>query len=239
MNERIDGILKQLDEAARIQKESADSSIVGKGRQKIEAVGVLATSAVAVSQLAWRFIYPIYAILHFLLVKVFWKVYQPVWNKFAYNADGSFSKIRGSITMLSSIVGAWILYGFMFFAADVVLYIFTARVDEVVYLSNAQEIIPEENVHSVQGCETEKAGEEFSCSADQSLYFRIDPDAFSTVWSIFANGALFYPDYVAATIAPGWEKCTITSYGFRMKVFLRGFDIYPKLLSAECGKHET
>ena len=124
----------------------------------------------------------------------------------------------------------------MFFAADVVLYAFTARVDEVVYLSNAQEIIPEDNIHSVQGCEVETAGEEFSCTADKSLYFRIDPDTFSTVWSLLSNGTLFYSDYVAATVAPGWEKCTITSYGFRMKVFLRGFDIYPKLLSANCGK---
>ena len=236
MNERIDDILKQLSEEDRIRKESADNSLSGKGKQKIKAIGILTTTAIALSQLVWRFIYPIYAVLYFIAIDIIWKIYGPVWNKFAYMPDGSFSKVRGSVTLLASIIGAWALYGFMFFAADVVLYAFTARVDEVVYLSNAQEIIPEDNIHSVQGCEVETAGEEFSCTADKSLYFRIDPDTFSTVWSLLSNGTLFYSDYVAATVAPGWEKCTITSYGFRMKVFLRGFDIYPKLLSANCGK---
>ena len=236
MKERIDDILKQLSEEERIRKESDGESLAGKSKRKIKSIGILTTSAIALSQLAWRFIYPIYAILYFIVVDVLWKVYSPVWNKFAYTAEGAFSKTRGGITILSSIVGLWLLYGFMFFAFDVVLYAATARVDEVVYLSNAQEIIPEENVHSVQGCEVEAEGEVFSCSPEKSLYFRIDPDTFSTVWSLLSNGTLFYPDYVAATIAPGWEKCTITSYGFRMKIFLRGFDIYPMLLSANCGK---
>lgn len=236
MNERINDILKQLNEEERIRKESMDNSISSKGKQKIKALGILTTTALTFSQLVWRFIYPIYVILYFITINIIWKIYGPVWDKFAYMPDGSFSKVRGSITLLASIIGVWVLYGFMFFAADVALYVITARVDEVVYLSNAQEIIPEDNIHSVQGCEVETAGEEFSCTADKSLYFRIDPDTFSTVWSLLSNGTLFYPDYVAATIAPGWEKCTITSYGFRMKIFLRGFDIYPKLLSANCGK---
>lgn len=114
------------------------------------------------------------------------------------------------------------------------LYAATSRVDEIVYLSNAQEIIPEQNLFSVQGCEASFAGEDFSCSEEESLYFRIEPTEFAQVWSLLYRGNFFYPDYIAAPIAPGWQRCTITSYGFRMKTMIRRWEIYPELLSAKC-----
>lgn len=234
MKERIDDILKQLSEEERIRKESADNSLAGKTRQKIKAVETLTTSALVLVHLLWRIIYPFYVIFHYVVIKFLWKYYSPIWNKFAYAADGSFSKVRGTATLLSSLVGVWVLYGFLFFMGDVLLYVTTAHVDEVVYLSNAQEIDPLENIHSVQGCTTQAEGEQFSCDADKSLYFRIENDDFAEVWSLLNHGTLFYPDYVAAPIAPGWQRCTVTSYGFRMKIFLRGFNIYPSLLSAKC-----
>mgnify|MGYP000689262046 FL=1 len=98
MNERIDDILKQLSEEDRIRKESADNSLSGKGKQKIKAIGILTTTAIALSQLVWRFIYPIYAVLYFIAIDIIWKIYGPVWNKFAYMPDGSFSKVRGRLT---------------------------------------------------------------------------------------------------------------------------------------------
>lgn len=50
------------------------------------------------------------------------------------------------------------------------------------------------------------------------------------------RGDFFYPDYVAATVAPGWQECTITSYGFRAKLFIRRLEIYPELLSVDCQR---
>ena len=237
MKERIDDILKQLSEEERIRKENADNSLAGKTKYRIKAIETLLSSSLTLVHLLWRIVYPFYLIFHFVFIKMLWQYYRPIWDKFAYkNVNGArrLSKVRGSFTIVCSIVGVWFLYGFMFFAGDAALYVATAKVDEVVYLSNAQEIIPEENIHSVQGCITGDAGENFSCDADKSLYFRINPNTFATVWSLLSHGSFFYPDYVAAPIAPGWQKCTITSYGFRLKIFLRGFDIYPELLSARC-----
>jgi len=237
MKERIDDILKQLSEEERIRKESADNSLAGKTKQKIKAIETLTTSALVLVHLLWRIIYPFYVIFHFVFIQFLWKYYKPIWDKFSYVGEGEdrhFSKVRGTMTLLSSLVGVWVLYGFMFFMGDVLLYVATGHVDEIVYLSNAQEIDPLENIHSVQGCTAQAEGENFSCDSDKSLYFRIENDAFAEVWSLVNHGAFFYPDYVAAPIAPGWQKCTVTSYGFRMKIFLRGFNIYPMLLSAKC-----
>jgi hypothetical protein len=237
MNDRIEDILKQLEEEKNIRETSDNNSMLGKTKQKFKAVEVLSTSTLAFLHLIWKIVYPFYAIFRYAILNTFWKYYKPIWNRFAYigeKEDRHFSKVRGAVTLLSSLVFGWILYGFLFFVSDVVLYVATAHVDEMVYLSNAQEIDSLENIHSVQGCTVQSTGENFSCDSDKSLYFRIENNAFAEVWSILKHGTLFYPDYVAAPIAPGWQQCTVTSYGFRMKLFLRGFNIYPALLSAKC-----
>jgi hypothetical protein len=45
---------------------------------------------------------------------------------------------------------------------------------------------------------------------------------------------LFFPDYVAASVPLSISECKITSYGVRVKIFMRGMDIYPDLLQTEC-----
>ena len=45
---------------------------------------------------------------------------------------------------------------------------------------------------------------------------------------------LFFPDYVAASVPLSISQCTITSYGLRLKLIMRGVDIYPDLLKTEC-----
>jgi hypothetical protein len=235
MKERIDDILNQLSEEERLRKESADKSIMGKTRERIKAIDTIATSLMALFQLVWRVIGPAYSVVRFILINLFWKYYKPVWDKFAYVGDPkTFSKTRGAVTLVGSLVGIWMIYYAMFFVADLTLYVVTGRVDEVVYLSNAQEIGPVENIFSVQGCEAVETGQTFSCSEDESLYFRIEPSGFAHIWSVVSRGNFFYPDYVAAPIAPGWQKCVITSYGFRMKTMVRQWEIYPELLSARC-----
>lgn len=166
-----------------------------------------------------------------------WKHYRKIWDRFAYatiDDQRVFSRKRGAYTLIGTFLTLWFAISITSFVWHTTLYIATARVDEVVYLSNAQEIAPDENIFSVQGCEATVAGETFSCSEDESLYFRIEPSEFAQVWSILSRGNFFYPDYVAAPIAPGWQKCVITSYGFRMKTMIRSWEIYPELLSARC-----
>jgi hypothetical protein len=186
-----------------------------------------------------RFIYPIYSWGYWLFSILFWKRFRYVWDRTVYstNAAGErkFSKVRGATVIASTVAVLFLVYQSLFVLFDAALYTVTGRVNEVVYLSNAQEIVPDSNIFSVQGCVAPAQGETFSCGAEDSLYFRISPSGFNHFWSVLNNGTLFYPDYVAAPVAPGWQQCTVTSYGIRVKFLMRSWDIYPELLSARCS----
>jgi hypothetical protein len=185
-----------------------------------------------------RFIYPYYSWAAWIFGIVFWKPFRRVWDRFGYTvkSDGTrrFSTIRGTSIIAATTALVFLAYHAFFVLVDTGLYLATANVDEVVYMSNAQEISADDNLHSAQGCIAKSDAVEFTCGAEDSLYFRIEATAFNHVWSLINTGTLFYPDYVAAPIAPGWEQCVITSYGIRAKLFMRTWDIYPRLLSATC-----
>jgi hypothetical protein len=83
-------------------------------------------------------------------------------------------------------------------------------------------------VHSVQGCH------QLPCTDENSFYFRIRATLFNEIWSLAHGRGLFFPDYVAASVPLSISECRITSYGVRMKIFMRGMDIYPDLLQTEC-----
>jgi hypothetical protein len=96
------------------------------------------------------------------------------------------------------------------------------------YLGRSQELDPEGNVFSAQGCES------VTCTDQTSIYFRIKPSLAHHVWSLLHNGNIFFPDFVAAAIQNDVNKCTVTGYGSRLKFFVRNWDIYPQILSVEC-----
>lgn len=181
-----------------------------------------------------RFVRPVYKWLYWFYGIIFWNNYRKLWDWYVRDKNGSFSRIRGGTLIAMTIASLFIVYQLLFVTFDTALYVTTARVNEVVYLSNAQEISADDNLHSAQGCVIDPNAEEFSCDASASLYFRIKPSLFNHLWSLTHEGSLFLPDYVAAPIAPGWQECTITSYGIRVKFFMRAWDLYPELLAAEC-----
>lgn len=185
-----------------------------------------------------RFIWPYYSWCAWLFSVVFWRPFRSAWDRFGYKtrSDGTrrFSTVRGTGVIAAAAVTVFFVYQLLFVLFDTALYFTTARVNETVYMSNAQEISAADNLHSAQGCISKADSAEFTCGTEDSLYFRIESNAFSHIWSLLHNGTLFYPDYVAAPIAPGWEQCVITSYGIRAKFFMRTWDIYPNLLSATC-----
>lgn len=181
-----------------------------------------------------KIVLPIYNWVYWLFFHLFWKHFRGGWNKYTYK-NGSFSKVRGAAYISTTAALLFVLYHFVFILADAGLYIVTGNVNEIVYLANAQEISPEDNSFSVQGCTAPADGEVFSCSTNDSLYFRIEPSAFNHIWSVVNTGNIFFPDYVAAPIAPGWQECEVTSYGIRIKLLMRNWDIYPELLSAKCS----
>lgn len=187
-----------------------------------------------------RVIYPIYSWGYWLFSILFWKRFRTIWDRFVYKTDKDgnkkFSKVNGAAIIASTAMVLVLAYHSLFVLFDATVYAFTRHADEFVYLSNAEEISPDSNIFSVRGCVAPAIGESFSCGAEDSLYFRISPSNFNHVWSFFNTDTwLFYPEEVAAPIAPGWQQCTVTSYGVRLKFLMRNWDIYPELVSARCS----
>lgn len=163
-----------------------------------------------------------------------WRFYRFLWDKVVYYEDAyqnrQFSKTRGGIFLLLSGIFAWYVFvPMLVFIAYAILYFTTVKRDEIVYLTNSQEIRPNENEHSVQGCHA------LPCTDQNSLYFRIRASNFNEAWSILSGRGLFFPDYVAAAVPVAVSRCKITSYGLRIKFLMRGLDIYPDLLETECA----
>lgn len=166
-------------------------------------------------------------------VRHLFRWYRWLWDKVVYRQDQYknrlFSKTRAGLFLTATVVFAWfILLPLLEFLFDVGLYLATVRRDEVVYLTNSQEILPQENVHSVQGCHS------LPCTDENSVYFRIRATPFNEVWSLVQGHGLFYPDFVAAAVPLTISRCTITSYGMRIKFVVRNLDIYPDVLRTEC-----
>lgn len=99
---------------------------------------------------------------------------------------------------------------------------------ETIYLTSTEEINPEEDIHSVRGCES------LPCREENSIYFRVKANMFTHAYAVITRGHLFYPDRVASVIAPGMNVCQVSSYGIRLKALMRGMDIYPYMLDAVC-----
>lgn len=72
------------------------------------------------------------------------------------------------------------------------------------------------------------------CTDENSIYFRIRATPFNEAWNVVHHGSLFFPDYLAAAIPVTVSRCTITTYGIRVKLFMRGTEIYPDLLESSC-----
>jgi len=159
--------------------------------------------------------------------------YRRLWARLVYVEDRfqqrQFSKTRAGLTLAGTFVFVWFLMiPLLVFAFDVALYFATVKHDEIVYLNNSQEVLPEENVHAVQGCHS------LPCTDENSFYFRIRATLFNEAWSLVHGYGFFFPDYVAAAVPVSISQCKITSYGLRMKLMMRGIDVYPDILRTEC-----
>lgn len=240
---RIDQILRELDQVNIEELKNEANSAINKTKNFFNPFHYFWVQNTSSALYIWnKFLRPVWNFLYSIGVGFFWRQFRKIWDKFAFSEiDGKkvFSKKKGAAVLL--VVGFFLYFmvNILGILCHTTLYMTTGRVDEVVYLSNAQEVDPENNIFSVQGCEyIANADTNFSCSEEESLYFRIEPSEFAQVWSLLTKGSMFYPDYVAAPIAPGWQQCTITSYGFRIKTMIRRFEIYPELLQARCGPIE-
>lgn len=167
----------------------------------------------------------------------FFRQYRKLWSLAVYRRTEfgtlRLSKTRAGLFLTATVLAAVCAVGMASFVFDGVMYAATSRPNEIIYLTQSQEVDAEGNVHAVRGCES------LPCSDLDSVYFRISPSAFNHVWSLVDSGSLFYPDYVSAAVPPGVNRCTVTSYGVRMKFLMRGADIYPEVLKASCSPVQT
>jgi hypothetical protein len=169
---------------------------------------------------------------------IYWPVpylfhaYRHLWDKIVYTEDQHqnrlFSKTRAGVFLAATAGFLWYLaVPLLAFLATAIIFLATVK-NETVFLTNSQEIIPEDNTHSVQGCT------ELPCSDTNSVYYRVRASNFNEAWSLITGRGIFYPDFVAASVPLTISKCEIKSYGLRAKLLVRGFELYPDVIEAKC-----
>lgn len=233
LRQQVDALKK------RIETHAYEAEKTEAGRWQTRAAADITGLARFAAQMAlgavWIYEHILAPVGHFLAVPALFlfNAYRRLWTRMVYAEDKfevrRFSKTRAGIMLAVSLVSVWFvvlpLLGLLW---DTGLYFATARRDEIVYLTNSQEILPEHNIHSVQGCHS------LPCTDDNSFYFRIRATLFNEIWSLVHGHGFFFPDYVAAAVPLSISECKITSYGLRFKLMMRGFDFYPDVLETTC-----
>jgi hypothetical protein len=234
-----DPLLESIDATLRQQKAQGRATAKAKSESRLERMHEDANAFhrfVAQFTIAsiwfWQYILrPIWPAFSWIFRSLF-RQYRKVWSLVVYHRDEfgnlRLGKARAGLFLAGSLVSLFFLYSIVGFVYDSAMYGLTSRTNELMYLTSSQEIDATGNVHAVKGCD------KLPCSDADSVYFRITPSAFNHVWSLIHNHMVFFPDYVSAAVPPGLNRCTITSYGIRIKLLMRGMDIYPELLKASC-----
>jgi hypothetical protein len=101
-----------------------------------------------------------------------------------------------------------------------VLYVFTARYHEQLYLFGSNEIDPVTNMHNIEGAD------HVPWTDQDSTYFRAENSLFANLWSLTHNYwslwplhiPLYYPEYVGAAVPYGFSRCNVTTYGLRIRL---------------------
>lgn len=230
-----------LDKIARLRRGASDIEEAGDQRRRGESrrrlVREIAGLSVFWSQVSrsalWLWSYVVGPALSWLMIPVraAFRIYVRLWNRWTKVDDGGdmvFSRRRGAVMVAVTAAFLYVVPQILDTAFDATLYAVTANRDETVYLISSQEIYPDYNIHTVKGCD------DLPCTDQNSFYFRVRPTWFNHLWSLWRHGWIFFPDYVAAATPAGATKCVITSYGVRMKLFMRSLDIYPDLLEVSC-----
>jgi hypothetical protein len=193
-------------------------------------------------------VYPVWRVLR---PPVTWLagLYLSLWNRFAYSVDRStgerkLSRVRSSIVVVATVcalsvfTNTWLGSAVRFFTVEPVVdgvLIGLSKRTETFYLSQSDEIDPENNIHSVRGCR--KRGE---CAEVDAAYFRVQPRLSHDIWKLWMYGnPVYVPDHIVAPIAPGLNECHVTYYGYRMTSswiarVLRSLQFYPTMLEAKC-----
>lgn len=167
--------------------------------------------------------------LSFLGKKLLWLFswYKNLWVKFTHNKYDEFVYKRG-LAMIAGTIAA-VAFVCLIFQTT---YYWTTYKKETIYLSQSEEIYPDDNIWGVRGCYTQ------NCDSNSSLYYRIKPSFFHHMWSLLTSGRVFLPDEIGSSVPTGFTKCEVVSYGIRFRVMMM-FNIYPNILSITCERGQT
>lgn len=152
--------------------------------------------------------------------------YKNLWVKFTHNKYDEFVYKRGAVMAASTLAAVVIIPALLCILLQLTYY-WTTYKKETIYLSQSEEIYPDDNVWGVRGCHTQH------CDSDSSLYFRIKPSMFHHLWNLWHNGRIFLPDTIGSSVPAGLTQCEVTSYGVRMRMTML-FNIYPNILKINC-----
>lgn len=151
-----------------------------------------------------------------------------VWKRFTRNADGERTPKRIAATLFTTLLVLWMIPSALLATWQVGLMATTWKSQEEIFLTSAEEIDPEGEIHSIRGCRN------IPCGEKDAIYFRVRSSWMHDVYAMKTRGYFFYPEEVASVVAPGVNKCTVTSYGIRVRALMRGWGIYPDMLDATC-----
>lgn len=152
--------------------------------------------------------------------------YKKIWVKYTHNKYDEFEYKKG-VAMIAATLASVVIIPYiakLFF--DTGYYLATHK-KESIYLTQSEEIYPDDNIWGVRGCYTK------DCDSDSSLYYRIRPSLFNYMWSLGHNGTIFLPDAIGASVPTGLTKCEVDSYGIRLRILMT-FNIYPSVLKITC-----
>ncbi len=235
LTDRIDRLKANTERLFREQRRSYDESTIGKIQKEVTALAVFWAQLLR----GWHWFYswvvgPVMRPLY-RLARWAWGRYRALWDAAVYRKDEHgvrrFVKTRAGLMVTATVVCFYLFTHVVELAWHTCLYAITADRDESVYLISSQEIFPDRNIHAVRGCDA------LPCTEQNSIYFRVRPTTFNHIWSLIDRRTIFFPDYVAAAAPQGIAKCTITSYGIRIKLVMRviqDLDWYPDILAISC-----
>ena len=223
------------------KKEAASS--IGKAAHEVQVAGKFLSSIGRV--LLWMWWNIGNPVINMFTVPIFvrmGKAYARAWLRFTHYKDEygheKTSMVKGTAMVAATVIAFFLAVNTFFLAIDTGLYFTTVEKNQRVWLSSAQEIIPDSGVFSMQGCEITSENEAglSVCDPESSLYYRTGPSTFNNLWSIMSGHGIFFSDRIVAPIGADWSQCTATTYGVRFRLLVFLWDMYPTLLSASCER---
>jgi hypothetical protein len=226
--------VNDIDSDRKAKEKGHDQSTIGKLSKQVSTMHSIFNQVASAG--IWAYQNVIDPVVSSRILGWPFRTYGKLWNWAVYKdgEDGEpvFSKRNAGLLLCATLAAGFNASAIVGTTAETAwdtAWMATTTRTETWYLGKSQEIYPDANIFSTQGCETVR------CSDQNSIYFRIKPSLAHHVRNLVHNGSVFYSDFVAAAIPNDTNRCEVTYYGTRQNMFVRGFNIYPQILSVECS----